>query len=71
MDYLIWAGAAVSLIGLAGIVWCILSVSRAKRDGLDDEALRKRLQSIVGLNLGALFVSVIGLMMVVIGIMLK
>ncbi|MCE5974815.1 hypothetical protein LZA78_15105 [Sinirhodobacter sp. WL0062] len=70
MDYLIWAGAAVSLVGLAGIVWCILSVSRAKRDGLDDEALRKRLQSIVGINLGALFVSVIGLMMVVLGIML-
>ena len=70
MDYLIWAGAAVSLVGLAGIVWCILSVSRAKREGLDDEALRKRLQSIVGINLGALFVSVIGLMMVVLGIML-
>ncbi|MBW0159127.1 hypothetical protein OE699_04645 [Sedimentimonas flavescens] len=70
MDYLIWAGAAVSLVGLAGIVWCIVSVSRAKRAGLGDEALRKSLQRIVGLNLGALFVSVIGLMMVVLGIML-
>lgn len=71
MDGLIWTGAAVSVAGLAGIVWCILAVTRAKRAGLDDAALRARLQRVVAINLAALFVSVLGLMMVVIGVVLR
>ena len=58
MEGLIWAGAAVSLAGLAGLVWCILY------------ALRARLQRAVVVNLAALLVSAIGLMMIVIGILL-
>lgn len=71
MDGLIWTGAAVSVAGLAGIVWCIIAVTRAKRAGLDDAALRARLQRVVAINLAALFVSVVGLMMVVIGVVLR
>lgn len=70
MEMLIWGGAAVSLVGLAGLILCILRVSRARRQGLDDDAMRAELQKVVPLNLGALFLSVIGLMMVVIGIFL-
>jgi hypothetical protein len=70
MDILIWAGAVVSLLGLSGIIWCILAIARARRAGLDDAGLRARLQRVVTINLAALFVSVIGLMMVVIGVML-
>ncbi|KFE35819.1 hypothetical protein [Thioclava atlantica] len=71
MEFLIWAGAAVSVAGLAGIFWCIFTVAKAKRAGLEDAELRARLQRIVAINLGALFVSVIGLMMVVVGIFLS
>lgn len=67
-DWIIWSGAALSLLGLVGLVWCILKVTRAKRAQLDDEAMRAVLQSALPLNLGALFLSVIGLMMVVVGI---
>ena len=70
MELLVWAGAAVSLGGLAGLVWCILKVWRARRSGLDDAALRRKAQAVLPLNLGAMFLSVIGLMMVVVGIML-
>ncbi|WP_417806840.1 hypothetical protein [Thioclava sp.] len=70
MEYLIWAGAAVSVVGLVGILWCIISVAQAKRAGLEDAALRARLQRVVVINMAALFVSVIGLMMVVVGIFL-
>lgn len=70
MEMLIWGGAAVSLVGLAGLILCILRVSRARRQGLNDDAMRAELQKVVPLNLGALFLSVIGLMMVVIGIFL-
>lgn len=71
MDYLIWIGTAVSLAGLAGILWCILLVWKARRAGLADAAMRARMQRVVTLNLAALFVSVIGLMMVVVGIVLR
>ncbi|QPZ90618.1 hypothetical protein [Thioclava electrotropha] len=70
MENLIWAGAVVSVIGLFGILYCIVKVANAKRAGLPDEELRARLQKIIAINMGALFVSVIGLMMVVLGIFL-
>lgn len=70
MEMLIWAGAAVTLAGVAGLLACVVSVARARRAGLDEDALKARLQKVIALNLGALFLSVIGLMMVVIGIFL-
>lgn len=70
MDVVIWGGAAVTLIGFAGIIWTILSVFRAKRAGLDDADLRLRLNRILPVNLAALLLSVVGLMMVVVGIVL-
>ena len=69
-EMLIWAGAAISLIGLAGLIWCIIRVARARRAGLTDDALRQVLQSVIPMNMAALFLSVIGLMLVVIGVIL-
>ncbi|XDA96587.1 hypothetical protein AB1M95_10585 [Sulfitobacter sp. LCG007] len=69
-DMLLWGGAAVSLFGLAGIIWCIFRVSRAKRLGLDDAQMKELIRSVLPVNLGALFLSVIGLMMVILGISL-
>jgi hypothetical protein len=70
MENLIWIGAVVTLIGLAGLVWCILRVARARKQGLEDDAMRTALQKVVAVNMGALFLSAIGLMMVVVGILL-
>ena len=70
MENLIWIGALVTLMGVVGLIWCILKVQNARKKGLDDSALKAELQKVVALNLGALFLSAIGLMMVVIGILL-
>ncbi|MDX1780539.1 MAG: hypothetical protein R3256_04385 [Thalassovita sp.] len=70
MDWLIWGGAAISVIGLAGLLWCIFKVAAAKRAGLSDEELRDAVKRVVPINMGALFLSVIGLMMVILGIFL-
>lgn len=70
MEILIWIGAAISVAGLVGLVWCIIQVARAKRENLSDEDMRARLQKVVPINMAALFLSVIGLMVVVIGILL-
>ncbi|MDT8328704.1 MAG: hypothetical protein RQ750_15200 [Roseovarius sp.] len=71
MEILIWLGAAVSLAGMVGLIWCIASVWKARKAGLNEEALRAAVQKVVPLNAAALFLSVIGLMMVVIGILLS
>ena len=68
MSNLIPLGAVITLMGLIGLVWCIVKVARARKQGLNDEDLRAVMQTTVGLNLGALFLSAIGLMMVVLGI---
>ena len=70
MDILIWSGAAISGLGLAGLVYSILRVMRARRAGLSDEALRAEVQKVMPINMGALMVSVLGLMMVILGIFL-
>lgn len=70
MQILIWIGVAVTLAGLAGIVWCILQVARIRRAGGDDEEKRRGLQRMVAVNLGALGLSALGLMLVVAGILL-
>lgn len=70
-DILIWGGAALTALGLAGIVWCIIAVARAKRSAQDDAAMRATMQRVVAVNMGALAASMLGLMAVVLGIMLR
>lgn len=71
MDALIWSGAALSLLGLVGLILSIIRVTRARRAKLSDDELRKAVQSALPLNMGSLAVSVIGLMMVILGIFLS
>ena len=70
-DVLIWSGAFLSLLGLVGLIWCIVYVARARRARLSEEELRARLKKALPLNLGSLFVSVLGLMLVILGIFLS
>ncbi len=69
-DGLIWGGTALTVAGLAGLVWCILTAARAKTRGLDDTAMRAVMRRVVMVNMAALAASVFGLMFVVLGIML-
>ncbi len=71
MDILIWIGAAMSLLGLAGLVWCIVRVWRARNAGLPDYDLREAVRKVVPLNKASLYLSVIGLMLVIVGIFLS
>ena len=71
MDYLIWGGVFISLLGLVGLIWCIVKVAIAKKSGLSDEDLRAVVQKVVPLNLGALMLSTLGLMLVILGIFFR
>ena len=68
MAWLIWVGAAVALCGLGGLIYCIAKVWSARKAGLDDDALKDVLRQVVPINTGALFLSMFGLMIVVVGI---
>ena len=70
MAAMIWPGALVTLLGLCGLIYCVVSVAQAKKKNLSEEDMKSHLQKIVALNMGALFLSVVGLMMVVVGILL-
>ena len=70
MELLIWVGAGLSIVGIAGIILSVIQVRAAKATAKDDEELRARIQKAMPLNLGAFFLSVIGLMCVVVGVIL-
>lgn len=71
MEILIWFGAVMTLAGVAGLGWCIWRAVKARRAGLDHEAMQAELQRVVTLNVAALGVSALGLAAVVMGIVLR
>ncbi|MFW2587822.1 hypothetical protein [Sagittula sp. SSi028] len=70
MEWLIWVGVIMSVIGLVGLVLSIVRVWRARRAGLTDDELRQAVQRAMPLNMGSLFLSTLGLMAVIMGIFL-
>ncbi len=68
MNWLIWIGAAISLAGVAGLVACVVVATGVRRAKLPDAEGRARLKRVVVLNMGALMVSALGLICVVLGI---
>ncbi len=70
MTWLVVVGTVLAVLGLMALGYCIFAAVSAKRAGLPDAELRARLQRIVGINMGALLVSVLGLMSVVMGVFL-
>ncbi len=71
MDYVIWGGAALTLLGVFGLVWCIVLAVRARKSGLPDDQIKGQLQRVVAWNLGALALSFLGLMAVITGVILS
>ena len=71
MAIMIWIGTGLTLLGVLGLGLCVVLALRAKRSGLDDAALKLSLQKIVAVNLGALLLSGLGLMAVIVGIILS
>lgn len=71
MQALVGIGVGLTLLGLAGLVWCIVLAVRAKRSGGSDAEIRARLQRVVLLNLGAMGLSALGLGAVVFGLFFR
>ena len=70
MIILIWGGAAVSIVGLIGLLFSMYKVAFAKKNITSDEELRVSIQAAMPLNLASLFLSVLGLITVTIGVLI-
>lgn len=69
-DMMIWTGAALTLVGVGLLVWCMLRALQFRRARLSDADLRQAMVALLPFNLGALMLSAIGLMLVVFGVIL-
>lgn len=69
MATVIWIGAAVTLLGVAGLLWCATQSLKAK--SLPDDQARALMQRVVAANLAAMGIAVLGLMSVVAGLVLR
>ena len=67
---MIMAGTIVAVLGLVGLIYCITKALQARRSGLEGDALIDALKTLVPVNLASFFLSAIGLMLIVLGIIL-
>ena len=68
MEWLVWTGAVITVLGCVGLILSVVLIARARAEGLEDEALRARIQKVIPINLAALFVATIGLMIVIVAV---
>ena len=71
MLILIWGGALLSLFGLIWLLFSMYKVAKAKKNNTSDQELRDSIKAAMPLNLASLFVSVLGLMSVIIGVLMS
>lgn len=67
MEWLVPPGVVVTLLGVAGLGYCIFRAFGLRRSGLEGEELAAELQKLIPINMGSVFVGAIGLGMVLIG----
>ena len=68
MKWFVLFGALLSIAGLIGLGVCIARALKLRRAGLEGDALAEGLRPLVAINLGSLAFSVLGLMLVILGL---
>ena len=67
---MVFAGIVVTSFGILGILGCAVVAFRARQSAPGGQVLADRLRRLIPWNLAALFVSTIGLALVVVGMIL-
>lgn len=70
MTWLIIIGAIVTLLGIAGLGYCIKTAMGFRTKQMEDDEMTAQLQRLVPINLGSVCVAALGLMMVVVGLLI-
>lgn len=70
MTALLWAGAALAAVGIAGLSWCIRRAAALRRSSVDADETRAVLHRLVAVNMGAVACAFLGLALMVAGALL-
>jgi hypothetical protein len=70
MTVMFFAGVALALLGLAGILWFILRVKRLKDVKENDASIQAELRSLVLLNTASVGLAFLGLAVAVVGLIM-
>ena len=70
MTLVFYAGVALTLVGLAGIMWFIQRARRLRKSEADDATVQAELRALVLLNMAAVGLAFMGLAITVVGLIL-
>jgi hypothetical protein len=70
MTLVFYAGVALTLVGLAGILWFIQRARRLRKSEADDATVQAELRALVLLNMAAVGLAFMGLAITVVGLIL-
>lgn len=70
MQYMIYIGAVMALLGLAGLGLSIKKAMKIKRDAEAGEDTKDRMQTLIALNTASLGTAFIGLALITVGVLL-
>ena len=70
MTLVFYAGVAITLVGLAGILWFIRRARRLRETDADDATVQAELRALVLLNIAAVGLAFMGLAITVVGLIL-
>ena len=70
MTLVVYAGVALTLVGLAGILWFIQRARRLRKSEADDATVQAELRALVLLNMAAVGLAFMGLAITVVGLIL-
>lgn len=69
MEFLVYIGVVLAIIGILGVGYC-MKIAISIRSEPDEDVAKSKLQGLVVWNLGALSLSALGLIMVIVGMVL-
>jgi len=70
MSWLLWAGAALAALGIAGLGWCIRRAARLRNSDAGREETQAVLEGLIAVNLGSVALAGLGLAMMIAGALL-
>lgn len=70
MTILIWIGAALALLGLVGLLWCIRRAAQLRNANLEDDAARAEMQRLIFAHMASMGGAFLGIGLAVAGLLL-
>ncbi|MCF6304781.1 MAG: hypothetical protein L3J33_05370 [Rhodobacteraceae bacterium] len=71
MQYMVYGGAVLAVLGLVGIGYCVWMARGIKRDADAGSDTKDRIQTLVALNTASLGIAFIGLAAATVGVLMS